>query len=577
MIVTTPILSVFAIIVVLGALTLFFLFLELKKKHRYRTLRVIAIVIMMINLAGIMLRPKYPDTISSALILLTPGYSENQVDSILDQNPSLSVMHLMNTKLFREATLLGDEDITNYKIDFVLGEGFPLYQLDRIDNATFDYIPAQLPFGIVELSLDETYQPHRKGTISGTYNNKSGETQISLQGPADVEDSITIYDEGPSRFSLAFTPRQTGNFAYTLIVRDSTSTTHEIVPIHVDERRRLNIFFLHYFPTFETQYLKSYLAEKNHSLILRYQLSKNDFRHEFVNREGEPLSRLSEQLLSSMDLVIADATSLATLSSQEKVNLERSVELGLGLLTLPPIQRKRSNFFPFESIALKKDTASIKLGQKSFILPTSPIRVKKNDSMIPLLNNKSGVLNGYTFRRAGKIGFQLLHETYQLRLSGDSLAYSEIWAPLIERVARTKEQKSKIKISTPFPWYEDEPIEIEIISSGENFQLMDDSVQIPLREDISVDNVWHARTWASKKGWHTLQTSDGSVTPYYIQSRPAWKALTITNQIRINSERASVDTEEKTKPITTVKDIPQVIFYLTLIVSAGFVWLSPKL
>jgi hypothetical protein len=296
-----------------------------------------------------------------------------------------------------------------------------------------------------------------------------------------------------------------------------------------------------------------------------------------VNRKAEPVSRLSEELLSSIDLVIADAPSLVSLSSREKISLEKSIERGLGLLTLPPIHRTRTNFFPFETIALKKDTASIKLGQKSFILPTSPIRIKKNDSMIPLLTNQSGIVNGYAFRRAGKIGFQLLHETYRLRLSGDSLAYSEIWAPLIEKVARTKEQNSRIKITTPFPWYEDEPIEIKIISSGENFQLMDGSVQIPLREDISVDNVWHARTWASKKGWHTLQTSDGSVTPYYIQSRPSWKALAITNQIRINSESVSGNTQKNPKPITTMKDIPQVIFYLTLIVSAGFVWLSPKL
>jgi hypothetical protein len=577
MIVTEPVLSVFTIIAALGALTMLFVFFELRKKHRYPTLRTIAIIIMMISLAGIMLRPRYTTTISSAVLLLTPGYSEDQVDSILEQNPKLSVMHLMNTQPFREATLLRDADITKYKIDFVLGEGFPLHQLDRIDKATFDYIPTPLPFGLVELSLEENYLPHRKGTISGIYNNKSGETLISLYGPADAEDSITIYEKGQHRFSLSFTPRKAGNFAYSLIVRDSTSTTGETVPVHVDDERRLNIFFLHSFPSFESQYLKSYLAEKNHSLILRYQLSKNDFRHEFVNREGEPVSRLSEDLLSNIDLLIADAPSLATLSSREKISLERSIENGLGLLTLPPIHRARSKFFPFETIAQRKDTASIKPGQKSFILPTSPLRVKKNDTIIPLLTNKSGILSGYAFCRAGKIGFQLLHETYRLRLSGDSLSYSEIWAPLIEKVARTREQNSKINISTPFPWYEDEPIEIEIISSGENFQLIDDSVQIPLRENISVDNVWHARTWASKKGWHTLQTSDGSVTPYYIQARPAWKALATTNQIRINSERVSADTDNQAKPITTVKDIPRFIFYLTLIVSSGFVWLSPKL
>ena len=159
--------------------------------------------------------------------------------------------------------------------------------------------------------------------------------------------------------------------------------------------------------------------------------------------------------------------------------------------------------------------------------------------MVPLFSNKSGVLNGYGFQLAGKIGFQLLHETYRLSLSGDSLAYAEIWAPLLESVARRKKENSRIKILTPFPWYEDEPLEIEVITSGDNIMLTDDSIQVPLREDINVDNVWHTRTWSFKKGWHTLKTNEGTVRPYYIQSRPAWNALSISNQIRINGLKSS--------------------------------------
>lgn len=577
MIVAAPIFSLSIIIAISGALTILFIFLELKKKRGHRVLRVLAIVLMMISLAGIMLRPEYRTTSSNAVLLLTPGYSENQVDSILKRNAQLSVMHLSNTKPFGNATLLQDHELTNHKIELVVGEGIPLHQLDRMDGTTFEYIPIPEREGLIALSLDENYQPHRKGTIRLSYNNKKGKTLISLLGPADSQDSTTINEKGQSQFSLSFIARQAGNFAYTLIVKDSARTTHETVPIHVDNERKLNIFFLQYYPTFETQYLKSYLAEKNHSMILRYQLSKNNFRYEFVNREDEPVKRLSEQLLSKVDIVIADASSLARLSSQEKASLERSVKLGLGLLTLPPVERKQSIFFPFETIPIKKDTTSVTLGEKSFTLPASPIRVKRNQTMVPLLSNKSGILNGYAFQLAGRIGFQLLHETYRLRLSGDSIAYGEIWAPLVEKVARHKEENSRIKISTPFPWYENEPLDIEIISAGDNIILIDDSVQIPLREDINVDNVWHGRTWASPKGWHILKTNEGAIKPYYIQSRPAWNALSISNQIRINGLRSSKNANNDTNEITITKDIPPIIFYLLLILAAGFIWLSPRL
>lgn len=577
MIVAAPIFSPSIIIAILGALTILFIFLELKKRRGHRVLRVLAIILMMISLGGIMLRPGYRTKRSNVVLLLTPGYLENQVDSIVEQNQQLSVMLLSNTKPFKRATLLQDHEVVNHKIDLVVGEGLPLHQLDRIDDATFEYIPIPEPEGLIAVSLDETYQPHRNGKIRGTYNNKNGKTLIRLHGPAEIQDSVIIDEKGQNQFSLSFVPRQAGTFTYTLTVRDSAHTTRETVPIHVDDERKLNILFLQYYPTFETQYLKNYLAKKNHRIVLRYQMSKNNFRYEFVNREAEPVIRLSEQLLSNMDLVITDAFSLARLPLQEKADLERSVKRGLGLLTLPPVQRKQSIFFPFETIPIKKDTTSVTLGQKSFILPASPIRVRKNQSMVPLLNNKSGILNGYAFQLAGKIGFQLLHETYRLRLSGDTIAYGEIWAPLLEKIARRKEDNARIKISTPFPWYVDEPLDIEIISAGDNIILMDDSVQIPLREDINVDNVWHARTWASTKGWHILKTNEGAIKPYYIQSRPAWNALSISNQIRINGLRSSKNANDNTNEITITRDVPPIIFYLLLIVAAGFIWLSPRL
>ena len=107
--------------------------------------------------------------------------------------------------------------------------------------------------------------------------------------------------------------------------------------------------------------------------------------------------------------------------------------------------------------------------------------------------------------------------------------------------------------------------------------LTHDSIQVPLREDINVDNVWHTRTWAFKKGWHTLKTNEGTVRPYYILSRGSWNALSISNQIKMNGLKSSKNANDSTNEITTTKDVPPIIFYLVLIVAAGFIWLSPRL
>ena len=577
MIMTAPILPLTVIIIILSFLTILFVVLELKKSHRYWLIRLIAIIILMASLAGIMLRPKYSSTKSDAVLLLTTGYSEHQVDSLLNQHSHLSVMYLAGAKPFKNAIELQEQHLANHNIEYVVGEGLLLHQLDKLKEITFSYIPTRIPGGLVGLSLEDRYEANRKGTVTASYNNNAGRSLISLYGPAGAEDSVIISNKGVSRFSLSFLPRQAGNFVYTVTVRDSTKSSMETVPIHVSDSRKLEILFLQYHPSFETQYLKSFLSEKNHRMILRSQLSKNNFRNEFINRESVSVSRLSEQLLSDMDLVVADATSLNMLTAQEKADLEKSIKLGLGLLSLPPIGKMPSDYFPFKTIAVKKDTTVISVGRKSFTLPSSPVRVQKQQGVIPLLSSKSGYLNGYTFHRAGKIGFQLLHETFQLRLAGDSLAYAEIWAPLLENVARRKEENSSIKIVTPFPWYEDEPIKIEVLSATDKIKLMDDSTLIPLQENFFLDNVWHGRTWGSKKGWHLLTTDHGVVKPYYVHSRPAWNALSIKNQMRINGLKSKANSKVDSKRITVMKDVPPIVFYLLLMLSAGYLWLAPRL
>jgi hypothetical protein len=223
------------------------------------------------------------------------------------------------------------------------------------------------------------------------------------------------------------------------------------------------------------------------------------------------------------------------------------------------------------------DTTVIKIGSKLITTPASETRVVFDPSVTPVQENKSGILSGYSFDGAGKIAFQFLQETYRLALSGDSSAYSEVWSPLIEQVAKPRPQKSKIKIVTPFPWYENEPIDVMIISSNGNPLLLDDSVQIPLKEDVIIDNVWHGRTWGASKGWHTLQTEDGTSMPYYISQKDDLKSLSIANQMEKNKilQNASSKTSEEKRIAWT--EVPPVFFYVLFLISAGFLWVAPKL
>jgi hypothetical protein len=116
-----------------------------------------------------------------------------------------------------------------------------------------------------------------------------------------------------------------------------------------------------------------------------------------------------------------------------------------------------------------------------------------------------------------------------------------------------------------------------IISSNGNPLLLDDSVQIPLKEDVIIDNIWYARTWGASKGWHTLQTEDGTSMPYYISQKENLKSLSIANQIEKNKILKNASPKPSEEKRIVWKEVSVLFFYLLFLISAGFLWLAPKL
>jgi hypothetical protein len=572
-----PLVSPWLIMLTVVAATVLFIVLEIRKVQRFRLWRIVATLIMMAALAMILLRPKNYSEKSSGILLLTERYSKQQVDSLLSRNTHLTLMHLQNVQPYKHSKPLASYELSgrSAEIEFVVGEGLPAYDLAQMDHKVFRFFQASRPPAITELSVSSLNMVHRENTISGIYNNTNENTWLYLSGPTGKEDSLQLKGKGIHGFKLSFVPKQGGDFIYSLLIRDSTHTSEEKLPIHIEEERPLTILFLQHYPTFETQYLKTFLQRKNHSLIIRYQVSKSNFHYEFINHDRVSFGQLTSALLDSVDLVIADSESLSRLSAAEKNNFEKSIQSGLGLLNLS-VSTKDTRFFPFRTHPSQKDTALIHINKNPLTVKVPRFRLAEEPSVLPVLKNSSGVLSGYTFNGAGRIGFQLLHETYPLALSGDSLNYATLWSPLLEQIARPNRSHSKIKIITPWPWFENEPIDIQVISSTETISVTSDSITVPLSEDIDIDNVWYGRIWISRSGWHTLQTNDGSLLNYFVSKTGGWKSLSLTNQMNANALVSHHD-RAALKGAKTPQEIPPLIFYLMFVISAGMLWLTPKL
>src|SRR5688572_10093944 len=93
MITFDPAVPWWVVVLLFVAITILLLWKEWGRKLRFRTLRLVAVFVMMLMLAAILLRPLTNISKSSVILLLTPGYKVSQVDSLISSRGNLRIIH----------------------------------------------------------------------------------------------------------------------------------------------------------------------------------------------------------------------------------------------------------------------------------------------------------------------------------------------------------------------------------------------------------------------------------------------------------------------------------------------------
>jgi len=576
--------SVWIVVLMLVAVFLPLFWLEWRRKVRFRKFRLVALIMMMVALAGLFLRPGYTTERSNAFALLTPGYLPASVDSLLAVDKTLTLLHSPGMEAYRKSTVLDSYSALYHcgsSIRFILGEGLPNGALELIPEMNYDFIPGKFPDGIIEIYSSNPVRSGRESTIEGIYNNPTKETWLYLEGPGGIEDSVVVEGSGRQSFRLSFYPKQAGNYLYSIIRTTGEGVaSRERFPIVVERPEPLSILFIQSYPTFETQTLKNFLAKHNHQVTLRYRLSGDIYRYEYLNTAARTITAFTPETLAAMDLLIIDGDAILSLSRSEVNALLAAIRIGLGVLVLPDrIQgiKNGNPLFPFNSADVRTDTALFVHRDKKIALPALPVRVNRSTSVVSLQENSNGLLSGYSNLGAGKIGFQLVKQTFRLSLSGDSISYSQLWVPLLEGVTRLKPTDTKIEVQSQFPVFPDSPVTIKLISNQEDIMLTADSIRIPLIEDVLLDGIWSTKFPAGRSGWHELLTNDGYGIKYYIAENDAWPTLNRANQMHTTMAHAKKSSGGVSVKNQIRKEMDPLIFYLLFLVSTGFLWLLPKL
>lgn len=569
-----PPLVLYGILLLLTALSLW---IERKKNAPFAVLRFVAVIVMMLAVAGFLLRPHYRATSSGQIMLLTPQYDRSQADSLLNIYPSLRIFHSEGTEPFRQSVAANSyhkisHELTN--IIYVLGQGLAPETLDLFPAHDYHFMPSPYPQGVIRLSRPDPVIQNRTATIEGIFKNGSATSKLVLIGPGGTEDSVSISKKGLQSFSLSFLPKNNGRLLYTLYGSD---TLIGKLPVHVRKERQLDILFILSYPTFETRHLRDFLGQK-HRLLLRYQISKNRFRFESINREPGRVDQLTKEALSKFDLVITDTEALRALRASEKKGLRSALQEGLGLLPLfntPPF--RSGDIIPFQFKRYAADTAHVFLNGGKYLLPTWPLSAISEDGVHSVLRNKNRILSGYRYHGIGKVGFQLIQETYRLMLQGDSLAYGSLWSEALEEISRSDTKASGVWLErTNFPLYPDAPVFVEINSPAGEPDVFYNDIKMPVIEDLMIDGLWTAKLWTGREGWSHIAESGDTILDLYTSNKNEWRSLAVANALERTQQAASPLARPK-PPAEILKPLPEWIFYCMYLLAAATLWVVPKL
>ncbi|MBG6133349.1 hypothetical protein IWQ47_004724 [Aquimarina sp. EL_43] len=532
------------------------------------------------SLAIIALKPAIStaNTITTKMVLLTEGYDKEQLDSLARIHKKLKKhLYKANHPIF--------DGVDTPDSVFVLGYGVKPYDLWKLDNYNVSYLGRKTPSGVIRFKYDYKNTVGKRQVFTGLYANPQKGNRLILEGPGGAGlDSVSLLVGEQQKFEFTTNLNVKGNYLFSLVEKDTLGKilSTDPIPLIVEDSTPLKIVVINGFPTFETKYLKNYLAEMGHQVLVRSQITKGRYKFEYFNMERIPMGAFSKKNLEPFDLVIIDANSFKNLGRASRIALENSVkENGLGIFIQPDSNFFRAsnglgafNFVSEKNTETRLDSETkIKLSKHAFVF--------KDEFLLQHIHTKPNtkIISGYKHLGKGRIGTTVLENTYELVLDGHTTAYQHIWSKLITSLSR--------KETSPVEWeatsiiaYKDHPFTFEVRTSiPKPIVKTSKKHSISMRSDIDIANLWKGVIYPRDFGWNTqfIEQDTTKVFEYFAADTSHWRSQMLYKTIEENKRRYKKSLKNEIIQNHTIRPIPLLGFYLLFLLCAGYLWLEPKL
>jgi len=528
-------------------------------------------------LSLIALKPAIRQTLETGrAVLITEGYEKHRLDSLLKAHKNLKKIRYVKNKPIQQL-------LDSVGSLFVLGHGPEPFDFWKFENIPTTYLGGMALAGIRRLKYDNEAFLGSQLDIRGLYNKPQKGNQIVLQNPGGIGlDSIALKEMLSQNFDLSADLKVKGNFVYKLTEKDSKGMViySEPLPITVEDKKPLKILMINSFPTFESKYLKNYLAEMNHEVLARSQLTKGKYKFEYFNRARTPIYGVSLENLKQFDILIIDTNSYKNLSSKAySVFMEAVKDYGLGIFIQPDASlfrpSKRKSHFDFS----QEQSTEIQLERWPKIkMGTYPFKFNKAFLTEPVHTSKETIVSAYKRLGKGRVGATVFQNTYQLVLDGQSAVYKQLWSEIIGSISNRKVSEAEWQPETKFA-VQHRPYGFKVRTTTVEPEVTNrDGSLISLVQNPNFPNLCAGVTYPRKLGWNQLKIKGDStsVFDFFVFDSTQLRFLNITETINAN-ERKFERTVPNLRKTTILKPINPIWFFLTFLLGMCWLWLEPKL
>ncbi|WP_041295680.1 MULTISPECIES: hypothetical protein [unclassified Dokdonia] len=565
--------------VIAGAVILWGLFIwkELRVTgSKYVMIKAIIALIAVASLALMLLQPvKTVPRTKGVGIILTEAYKQQQLDS-------LQVLYKDIEIIKYDGDGFNPLQLEAISTAYILGNGVASYDIWQIQSIATTYLTGERLSGITKLAYNKSATVGDSLSIRGIYTSPIKGNRLLLEDAGGNElDSVTVSGGDAFDFELQATTSVSGKYVYKLIEKDSLSTiiSEDPLPLIIKEKERLRVLIINGFPTFETKYLKNYLADEGHEVLVRSQLTKERYKFENFNRKQGVIYGFTSANLSAFDVVVMDASSYNGLSSGSRRTLNNQVsQEGLGVFIQPDVAVVNDGKqFGFRFKRNNKNEIALSTWPKVKVA-TILYSFDAGALVQPIISEEGNVWAAYAQRGAGRWGSTTLTDTYQLILDGNEATYNYLWSSILSAVSQ-KELPTVLWEFQEEIGVKDAPFRFKLRTEIPAPKVLDnEQVAIPLRQDVLLEDQWEGTVYPSHSGWNELRLAQDStaVASFYIPLDTDWKSLRTSTQIAHNKRTFNV-AQKAAETHTVLEPVERLWLFVIFILAMGYLWVAPRL